>query len=501
MSPTQHATQQGLSYSEGTDKFHKKSKGQYFTPPEVAHFMASLAGVQDTSQVKVCDPGCGHAILTCSLTERLVELGAKSIHADLFETDEALLPVIQENLEFLSSYCAQRKVSFTYNIVTENFLLYTALHLEEMTESYDVVISNPPYFKLNKDDPNITAVSAYVEGITNIYAGFIAASVKICKVSGECVFIVPRSFTAGLYFKSLRGFLFRETRIRRVHLFASRTKTFKADKVLQETVIFKTNNNEGTTTEVSVSEGINDLGSNVVQSYQISDLVDLQSEDKVLHLPESEEDFELIQRLRTLEYRLIDHGIKVSTGRVVAFRAKEFIQELEEPTSVPFIWGDNIKTQLLQWPLSKTKRAQFIDSAAGKLLVPIGNYVVQRRFSAKEDKKRLVCAPLIGERFRYEDIGLENKTNFFYRIKAAFTIDQVVGLSALLNSSIYDRYFRLINGNINVSATEMRLLPMPALAVIEQIGQRVAEAEQDIELIDEIVAATLFADQVMMEAA
>lgn len=492
MNPTEFAYNSGLTYSKKTLSSHKKSNGQFFTPIKIADFMASISSQEFDADVRVCDPGCGPGILTCSLVKRLIEKGVRKIEIDLFETDLGLKETLNKNLDYLVKYCKQRDVRIEYTIHYDNFLIYVASNLKEMTESYDVVISNPPYFKLRKDDINIKAVGYYVNGITNIYSGFIAASIQICKISGECIFIVPRSFTAGLYFKTIREFIFKETRIKRVHLFHSRTKTFKEDKVLQETVVFKTSNNEGTKTEISVSDGLSDLGTTKVFEYQITDLVDLESEDKVLHLPKDYEDFAIIEKIRNLKFKLSDHQIKVSTGRVVAFRAKSFINTSNSDQNVPLLWGDNIKNEKVIWPLKNTKRPQYISENASNLLVPLNNYVIQRRFSAKEDQKRLVCAPLLKSNFNTDLVGLENKTNFFYRINSDFTDDHVIGLSALLNSSIYDSYFRMINGNINVSATEMRLLPMPSLEKIELIGTSILKNDINSDQIENLIEKIIF---------
>ena len=48
---------------------------------------------------------------------------------------------------------------------------------------------------------------------------------------------------------------------------------------------------------------------------------------------------------------------------------------------------------------------------------------------------------------------------------------EVMGIAALLNSTLFDNYFRTFNGNVNVSATELREMPMPPLIVIESIGK------------------------------
>jgi adenine-specific DNA-methyltransferase len=57
------------------------------------------------------------------------------------------------------------------------------------------------------------------------------------------------------------------------------------------------------------------------------------------------------------------------------------------------------------------------------------------------------------------------------------TMDEAVGLSALLNSGLTDRYFRISNGNTQVNATELRALPLPPMTVIRAIGEVLAKDE------------------------
>ncbi|MDE0442308.1 MAG: hypothetical protein OXL38_09340, partial [Gammaproteobacteria bacterium] len=46
-------------------------------------------------------------------------------------------------------------------------------------------------------------------------------------------------------------------------------------------------------------------------------------------------------------------------------------------------------------------------------------------------------------------------------------------LAALFNSRLLDTYFRTANGNTQVSATELRAMPLPERNVIVGLGQRV----------------------------
>jgi hypothetical protein len=59
----------------------------------------------------------------------------------------------------------------------------------------------------------------------------------------------------------------------------------------------------------------------------------------------------------------------------------------------------------------------------------------------------------------------------------------------------------MINGNINVSATEMRLLPLPSLEVIERLGKRMIGRGLKVKEIDDLVDEIVFTENLILEVA
>ena len=53
---------------------------------------------------------------------------------------------------------------------------------------------------------------------------------------GEMVYIIPRSWTSGAYFKRFREYFLTEGKLEHIHLFVSRNKVFDKESVLQETI-------------------------------------------------------------------------------------------------------------------------------------------------------------------------------------------------------------------------------------------------------------------------
>jgi adenine-specific DNA-methyltransferase len=68
--------------------------------------------------------------------------------------------------------------------------------------------------------------------------------------------------------------------------------------------------------------------------------------------------------------------------------------------------------------------------------------------------------------------------------------NEALGLSALLNTELLDTYFRVSSGNTQVSATELRAMPLPSYEMIVSIGQRVRN-RTTIGSLDDVVRETI----------
>jgi adenine-specific DNA-methyltransferase len=211
-----------------------------------------------------------------------------------------------------------------------------AIALEKHKESFDYIISNPPYFKLSKDDKRVNLFQHLVKGQPNIYSFFMAVSVNLLKANGELIFIVPRSFASGQYFNSFRDYFFSHINLSFVHLFKSRNKTFDRDKVLQETLILKGCRIPSDKVIISTSEGLKDLKKPIEKEYDVSEIIDLKSKAKILHLPTTEFEEHVMLLFKSWNNNLIDFGIQISTGPVVSFDQGNFY--LTHTKTQQFFW-------------------------------------------------------------------------------------------------------------------------------------------------------------------
>lgn len=482
--PSKFADRLGIYYTQQVTTKHKKDNGQFFTPTEIAQLMASYCDLTKNT-IRILDPGCGTAILTCALIEHLVETRNDIELIDLvaYETAPDLITFSQKTLTYLKKWLLEKGIKFQYLLHIHDFILDNAKALKENYngEQFDLIISNPPYFKLAKDDEKTIAAKELVSGQPNIYSIFMGIAAKLLSENGELIFITPRSFASGNYFKAFRELFFNTVQIDKIHLFNSRKDTFNRDSVLQETVVIKAIREEINPNKnvlVSSSIGIKDIFQPTIKYFNSSELIDLNSKEKILHLPTSDKEENILNLVSTWQNVLTDFDIKISTGPVVSFRALEFIQNNYENGTVflaPLFWLHNVNKMTLEWPKQLKEKGQFIriENGSKSLLLPNKNYILLRRFSTKDDKSRLIAAPYFCNYVKSDFVGVENKVNYIYRKDGHLDRNEVVGLCALLNSELFDTYFQIFNGNVNVSATELREMRFPPLENIKEIGNKI----------------------------
>ncbi len=500
-SPSEYADRLGIFYSTTVTEEYKKEVGQYFTPLNVSHFMSKYSKVT-TDRVKILDPGCGIGILSATLAEELIlkNRDIRTIELVAFETDVDILKYSERCFEYLRKWLNERGIEFTVFLCKNDFILHNSLILnnqDNIYEFYDIIISNPPYFKLPKGDIRSQIAKSVIFGQTNIYTIFLSIAAKLLKPQGQLIFITPRSFCSGNYFRLFRETFFSIVDIKSIHIFNSRKDAFKRDKVLQENIIISAekkcavkskkyqNDSAEHITTISSSSGIEDIKRRRIKEYKISELINFDSYQKILHLPSTTIDEEVIKIFKTWTGSLNQYNLEISTGPVVSFRSENMIKLKNDKNTVPLLWLHNVESMKLIWPRNigykgKPKGQYIINNEESfSRLLKNKNYILLRRFSTKDDKRRLIATPYLSISFNNTImVGLENHLNYIYHKNEELSSMQVFGIAALLNSKLFDIYFRTFNGNINVSATELRDFPLPDMNLIETLGARIIKNQE-----------------------
>ena len=480
-------------YVGSTTSEYRKQHGQVFTPPEVACFMANLFGVLP-DRFRLLDPGAGAGSLSAAVCERVLRLRSpRKLELHLFETEPGLIQFLNRNLENCKQKLSDAGHSLCYTIHEEDFISATSSYLDQqmlfdepsISDDFDAVIVNPPYFKVRKDSAVAKLMEKVVHGQPNAYAFFLTLAARLLKENGELVAITPRSFCNGLYFRGFRRWFFQRMALDHIHLFESRTDTFKESNVLQESVITKSHRvgRQTTTTRITGSYGKVIDGGQSVAELPTAEVVDNSRGEWLVKIPVTEDDRKVMRWVESLPERFEQTGLRISTGPVVTFRATDLLRwEMDGNSVVPLLMPHNVKPFLIVWPVVRKQHpVAIVDSEVSrrrKLLLPTRNYVVLKRFSAKEERRRLTAGCFLRSEQETERIGFENHLNYVFHAQRELTEDETFGIAALFNSVLLDRYFRILSGNTQVNATEIRNLHFPSLEVIAGIGKDVRRVQQ-----------------------
>ena len=159
-----------------------------------------------------------------------------------------------------------------------------------------------------------------------------------------------------------------------------------------------------------------------------------------------------------------------SAALTVDFRNREVLRNTEEQSAVPLFYSQHIQAGKVIFPIGKENEYIVTDQAG--LLQKNKIYLFVKRFTAKEEHRRLQCGVYLSRKFSaYSLISTQNKINF---IDGATEISECVvfGLYVIFNSTFYDCYYRILNGSTQVNSTEVNSMPMPPMNIIEAMGKQ-----------------------------
>ncbi len=455
----------------------RKVLGQFFTRSVISDYMASLIEKPKSRTVRILDAGAGTGILTASSALRCLELGCKTVHAVLYELDNEAIPHLEQTLKIIENTFSRQYGIFTYDIYCEDFVLARP-DKDENRPSFDLSVINPPYFKYRlKDSPYAKAVADLYQGDPNIYASFMAVVMACMKEHGQMLTITPRSFTNGLYFKKFRSYLLTEAALDLIHIFKHRDKVFKSDDstVLQENIIcrfIKGKPQEAITVRSSDSD-ININNANQ-QQYSAKLIIDSSNEQRIIRIPESAYEANILRQVEVFPTTFSGAGYFISTGRVVEHRTRQYItEETNTSHSVPLYRPHNVTSLTALWTGKHKKEVSFmLNKGHEKHTIKNATYVLLKRFSSKDEQRRLVAGVHLEDAHDCKFIGFGNKTNYMGLSEELLTKVEAYGLAAIFNSSFMDQYFRCISGNTQVNATEIRVMKFPSREQVKEIGQQ-----------------------------
>lgn len=476
--------------------------GQFLTATPVADFMASLFGALPRT-VRLLDAGAGAGSLTAAFVSRCCEKrgGVRAIEATLYELDGEILDALAETMRDCGRRCAEAGIRFTFTIHSADFIQEMSARLAgdlfgKHPPAFDAAIANPPYRKISADSAERRALRLVGIETSNLYTGFIALIARLLAPGGQIVGITPRSFCNGPYFRPFRGDFLSQLELRRLHLFESRQAAFRDDGVLQENIIFHAVKGRNQPDELTISSSSGAHGDSITENvFPFDEIVHPSDPEKFIHIPSAASHAVAKETMDGLPSTLASLGVSVSTGRVVDFRLKEALRKEPGRGAVPLLYPCHFNGGTVHWPRLEARKPNAIldNDETRPWLVPSGVYLLTKRFTSKEERRRLVACLYDPELVDAEWVGFENHLNYFHANGQGLERLLAKGLHAFLNSTVVDHYFRRFSGHTQVNATDLRALPYPDRDTLMAMGREMKSLDLSQADIDQLVTKHLHA--------
>jgi len=400
-------SRQSLDYLARRPRDERHKIGQFLTPRILRERLIEHLPLQEGD--RVLDPGVGTGEFLLSCQERTPNLSLFG-----WDIDQQVLDVARELVPHAE------------------LSLQSALE-QPPSESFDVVIGNPPYFEVRGLEPDLRRrYQRVLSGRPNIFSMFFQAGLDQLRLGGHLGFVVPPSMNNGAFFKSLRTSILEQASIEFLEVYKDNRLFQDAQTAVQLIVLKK----GGSSTRFTI-----DLGTLA------------QSPKHRVQFTDAEEVVAGQFPGRTTLWHL---GFEAVTGTLVWNQHKDDLRRAEESGSTTLLWAHNITSaaSIVLNP-AHPKKPQFVMNAR-----PLsGPAIIVNRIVGSVGSGNLRCAIVPSN---VEFVG-ENHVNVIRaRQGVAQALDWPQLLEVLRQPGINDRV-RLLTGNTQLSATELtHWLPLDA---------------------------------------
>lgn len=168
----------------------KKNNGIFFTPKSTVNFLVNyiLRYCKDTGLniTNILEPSCG----SCEMINAIDSL-----------MNNVKITGVEYNDKIYNSI---KNIKFTNDVslLNDDFLRF-----DNDNKKYDLIIGNPPYFVMKKEDVD-KKYNKYYDGRPNIYVIFIAKCLELLETDGLLAFVLPKNFLNCLYYDALRKYIY-----------------------------------------------------------------------------------------------------------------------------------------------------------------------------------------------------------------------------------------------------------------------------------------------------
>jgi adenine-specific DNA-methyltransferase len=185
----------------------QKLRGGYYTPPDLAAFLAKW--VKEIAPKRILEPSCGDGVFFDALAK---VKGFQKTAVTGFELDA---------VEAKKAYARAREVGLKGTTIHPNdFLQWAIEHLDNDNARFDAVVGNPPFVRYQylpapfqaRAERIFSELKLPFTKHTNAWVPFILASLGLLRPGGRLAMVVPAEIIHVTHAQSLRSYLGSECR-------------------------------------------------------------------------------------------------------------------------------------------------------------------------------------------------------------------------------------------------------------------------------------------------
>ncbi len=445
------------------------------------------------SQVSVLLPDDTTGILAAAFADKIAESCSNiKIKMTFYVENKKHIPLLEQNLQFIKDRFKKSNNTIDSVIETKNFIK-TQTHLLneeplfrgiENQRNFDLILSNPPVYKICKLTSDLKSINNTVSGQANIFTFYLVFASQLLTEKGQLIILTPEKFLSSRYFTNFRKWLLNHIKPVAIHLFQN-------DSILEDVILtFKKSPAELTTVKINLYEAQHPIKS---FSTPVKSLIPARDANKVIPLPLDELEIEILHYVRSWKKRFSYIGLKAASGRIILAEVKSLLKVLkkeDEKARKPLLWPDHLQNFSITHPIENFKAPQTIRFAveAEKRFIKNQRYIMVKRMMTANHRRKIYAGYYAPALFESNLIALEKRLIYIWKIEGKLSLEESLGIMAILNSSLINHYLRIVNGTRPISAADLRILPIPDYEKIIEIGAAINHLKElNYSHIDQIV--------------
>ena len=312
-----------LKITKALSKSEKKEYGFFVTPPSIIDILIEKTSVHTSNVSRILEPSCG----SCEIVNALIESG---------KDPDAVIDAVEFNKKVFDSI---KDLTFKtpVHMIHQDFLTYE-------NREYDLIIGNPPYFVMSKEDVP-EKYKEFVVGRPNIFGIFIIHALSMLSENGILSFVIPKSFLNAAYYYKIRDYI-------------------HSTCTILDIIDFEENNDFLETQQATLGLIIQKKSADVISESRFS----MKLGDHYIFTENAENLKKLFERSSTLKQL----GFSVKTGNVVWNQHKTKLTSDNKKTLL--IYNTNIEgSDIVEKTFNNDEKKQYIDMEGQKGIVLVVN--------------------------------------------------------------------------------------------------------------------------------